>query len=458
MIFMTIPRNTRHLAVAFALLGDTVVLAAAGDFDSSYNRLGFTREVIAEASRSFGLAIYPTGEIVSSGFYFDASMQSHAVVWRHLPDGSLDETFGDSGVAFPTWAPSSQFAETSVAIDNQNRIVIVTPMPTSHLVHRLNFDGSVDSSFSGTGSTNVPLGQSVLAIAGVAIQPDDQIVGAGGAINPGSGRSEFVVYRLQEDGQLDPNFGGTGLVYTQMTAGGGIDRATAVALQPDGKIVAAGRARTLQPDSFFDVAVARYSPTGVLDAGFGINGRVIFSVLDDDFGRKVVIQPDGKIVVAGSFCVGPSSDNYCYLGVSRVDDQGMLDLSFGGTGAVYTDVGDQGGFAYDLALGSDDKIVVVGAHQLRLDFSVANSILVRHLPDGSLDPMFGVDGISETNYGYSTSSAGAVRIQSDGQIVVSGSTSRTGGSTSNAVVARYLGSADGNGARGASERTPSPVP
>ncbi len=147
------------------------------------------------------------------------------------------------------------------------------------------------------------------------------------------------------------------------------------------------------------------------------------------------IQPDGKIVIAGYACEDlPGGDEYCYFGVARVDPNGQLDPSFGDRGKVHTDVGN--GFPYDVTLQLDNKIVAVGIRLLR-DYDVTNVILVRYLPDGSLDPTFGDHGISETNYGYVRNSAAWVRVQADGQIVVNGGTG--GVASSNAVTARYVG-------------------
>ena len=435
---MTIGKIIKTAAAACLMLMGSVAFAAAGDFDPSFNGLGFTRDFIPDLSGTSGVAIHSTGEIVTSGFYLDLSISTeYLVVWRHLPDGSLDGTFGSGGVAYPTPSPAGVVGPvTEVAVDNQDRIVLVAVTANSHVVFRLNFDGSPDLGFAGTGNMTVPLG-SVYPITGVAIQPDDKIVAVSGA---SASTSQFTVYRVQESGGLDPDFGGTGIVMTQITPGGGVDRATGVAIQPDGNIVVAGRAHSLDAGSFYKFALARYSPAGVLDDSFGDGGKVVFPLLDNSYGRKVVIQPDGKIVIAGSTCIGPT-DAYCYLAAARVDEAGALDASFGNGGKVYTDVGNHGGLGFDVALQSDGRILVAGEHQWtadRIQGSGENGILIRYLPDGSLDPVFGSNGISETNYGYVQQEISTVRVQADGQIVVS---AFTGNAVSeSAVTARYLAS------------------
>ncbi len=436
---MTLLKIAQRIAVGCLALGSSVVVAAAGDFDPSFNLVGFTRDPLGEGSAANGLAIHSTGEIVTAGHYFTPT-EAPLVLWRHLPDGQLDTAFGDHGIVYPT-SSKTPFANSanSLAIDNSDRIVLLTiSYQRSFLVYRFNFDGSPDLTFAKSGSTSVPVGGNIYAVTGVAIQSDNKIVGVGGPLNPATGRWEFFVFRLQGSGELDPSFAGTGSVFTPVTPGGGDDRATGVAIQPDGKIVVAGRARSLMPGANYDFALVRYLSDGELDETFGDGGKVTFPLLDDNLGRKVVIQPDGKIVIAGYTCeelTGVSTE-YCYFGVARVDAGGVLDPSFGGTGKLHTDVGD--GFPYDVALQADNKIVAVGVHRFNADLTAANTVLVRYQPDGSLDTTFGVNGISETNFGYVYSASADIRIQSDGNIVVAGTTKRADSRSASAVTARYL--------------------
>jgi len=449
---MTTGKMIKTVAATCLTLMGSVVFAAAGDFDPSFNGVGFTRNFIPDFSGSSGVAIHSTGEIVTSGFYYDRSTNTeYLVVWRHLPDGSLDATFGNNGVAYPTPSPAGLFGfDTALAIDNQDRIVLVAAGSNSHVVYRLNFDGSPDLGFSKTGSMTVPLGDGIFSVHGAAIQADNKIVAVSGS---GSIPTQFVVYRVQEGGGLDSDFGGTGIVYTQITPGGGVDRATGVAIQSDGNIVVAGRARSLTAGSFFKFALVRYSPAGVLDDSFGDGGKVVFPFLDNSYGRRAVIQPDGKIVIAGTACVGPT-DAYCYLAAARVDQAGVFDPGFGDGGKLYTDVGNQGGSSFDVALQPDGRILVAGAHQWTADRTEGNAILIRYWPDGALDSAFGLSGISETNYGYVQNEISTVRVQADGQIVVSAYTGFTGEIvTFSAVTARYLGS-DGTFVGSAGSGTP----
>ena len=413
------------LWVCFLLAGG-ICTAAPGDFDSSFNRVGFTRDSIAGSTAGECVAIHPSGEVVTSGHY--GNLASGALVlWRHLPDGTLDEAFGDGGVIFPP-SPVDVAAADSLAIDQLDRIVLIATTSTSYVALRFNFDGSADLSFGGTGMLSIPIEGGPFPITGVAIDDENRIVGVGGSYGS---RSRFIVYRVQETGELDPSFGGTGIVFTEMTAGPA-DRATGVALQLDGKIVVVGRG---QSPLNYAVALARYLPAGVLDPDFGSEGKVVFSVLDTNLGRKVVIQPDGKIAVAFSACLNPPNA-YCSPGLARLDDRGAFDPTFGDGGRTYVDLGGFGAYAYDLALQQDGAIVTVGFRSITFDTNNATALLLRFLPDGSLDDTFGLDGISETTYGYRYNIAASIRLQADGLIVIAGSTGHPllGG----AVTAGYL--------------------
>ena len=401
--------------------------AAPGDFDSSFNRVGFTRDSITGSTDGECVAIHPSGEIVTSGHY--GNLASGALVlWRHLPDGTLDEAFGDGGVIFPP-SPVDVAAADSLVIDQLDRIVLIATTSTSYVVLRFNFDGSADLSFGGTGILTIPIEGGPFPITGVAIDAENRILGVGGSYGA---RSRFIVYRVQETGELDPSFGGTGIVFTEITSGP-VDRATGIALQSDGKIVVVGRA--LSPLNYL-VGLARYLPDGVLDPEFGSEGKVVFSVLDTNLARKVVIQPDGKIAVAFSACLNPGPDVHCSPGLARLDDRGALDPTFGDGGWTYFDLGGFGAYAYDLALQPDGAIVTAGDRFITPDSNNTTALLLRFLPDGSLDDTFGFHGISETTYGYTYNIAGSIRLQADGRIVIAGFTG--GAMSGGAVTARYL--------------------
>ena len=230
---------------------------------------------------------------------------------------------------------------------------------------------------------------------------------------------------------LDPTFGSAGTVTTQF---GG--KNTAMALQADGKIVMAG-------GSIADFLLARYNADGGLDATFGAGGLVTTDIggFTQEEARAVVVQPDGKIVVAGNVRIsevrgGTLFDEFDFTLV-RYNADGSLDTGFGAAGKARSSVL---GRAFALALQSDGKIVVAGDDALAA--AVSNVKLARFKTDGSLDTSFGALGSVTTDVTPGVDGANNVVMQPDGKIVVSGAFSKS----SATGVARYLsnGTPDGS--------------
>jgi uncharacterized delta-60 repeat protein len=233
-------------------------------------------------------------------------------------------------------------------------------------------------------------------------------------------------------GTLDSAFGTTGIVTTAI---GNFDSyAYALAVQSDGKIVAAGRTNNGASayNTNYDIALVRYNTDGTVDKVFGTNGIVTADVLNyDDDARAIGIQSDGKIVVAGSAHNGTTT----YFVVARFTSNGTLDTSFGTGGATLIDFGVGAGWnnAYALSIQPDGKIVVAGeaGDPSKYVFAVA-----RLNTDGSLDAGFGTGGGVTTAIGSFTDYARALVIQGDGKIVVVGTSQNTTSGPDFAVV-RY---------------------
>ncbi len=202
-------------------------------------------------------------------------------------------------------------------------------------------------------------------------------------------------------GTLDATFNpaGTPPGTVRYAAGAGY----ALALQPDGKVIIAG-------SSGSNSALVRYTSAGALDPAFGAGGVVTTTVGTSARFYGVVVQPDGKIVAAGFATIG-GIDNFF---VARYNTNGTLDASFGSGGIVTTLVGATSAQAYDLALQSDGKIVVAGRSGGVTQFAV-----VRYTTTGALDGTFGTGGITTTTIS-SSATGNALTLQPDGKIVVGG--------------------------------------
>ena len=251
----------------------------------------------------------------------------------------------------------------------------------------------------------------------VAVQPDGRIVAAGySSGGSGSGDSSFALLRYRPDGTLDSTFGSGGKVTTDFEAGG--STAQAVAVQPDGKIVAAGERVVTRPD--FDIALARYNADGALDAGFGSGGKVTATFgPTSDFAGAVAVQPDGKIVLAGASGVPQQRDEAFAL--ARFKPDGSLDSGFGSAGMVTTRFASPGDEAAQaLVLQPDGKIVAVGSELVGSREGPSDFALARYTPEGVLDPTFGSGGKVTTSFGSASDFANGAVLQPDGKIVVAG--------------------------------------
>jgi uncharacterized delta-60 repeat protein len=268
--------------------------------------------------------------------------------------------------------------------------------------------GDLDRTFGSAGKVTTDFGGNESAW-GLAVQSDGKAVVAGTRFDPGPS-DDFVLARYTTSGALDSTFDGDGKVTTDF--GGRSDGADDVAIQPDGKLVAAGSGFPAQVRPL-DFALARYNRDGTLDTTFGDGGKVLttFEPNSIDRANAVLIQPDGKIVTAGSSRSGATGE----FAVARYLPNGSLDASFGGDGLVVTPI--PSGVVFDLAVQSDGKLIAAGwSNPGGFDIAMA-----RYNPDGSLDPSFDGEGIVvASSFRPASTYASHLLVQPDGKIVTGG--------------------------------------
>ena len=323
--------------------------------------------------------------------------QAQAALLRYTSTGALDNTFGTSGAVR---TPIGNANAEAVAIDIQadgNIVVAATILSSTFssvgiaLLRYNGTSGLLDTSFGG-GIVTASIGTSAdTAAAAVLVQADQKIVVAGHA-QMVSGRTDIVLLRYNPNGTLDTTFGATqpqpGIVITDL---GSDSVALAMLLQPDNKLVVAGSLGG--GASPLDTVLVRYNIDGSLDTtGFGApNGFVTTDAGGDDFANSVVLQPaDNKIVVAGHANVNLMNDTSDFA-VLRYTSTGALDTTFGAaqTGIVITDLGAFDN-AFSVALQNDGKIVVSGnTGSAGGNVSVA---IARYTAAGVLDGSFGTNG------------------------------------------------------------------
>ncbi len=399
-----------------------------GSLDPTFSGDGEQRTDFGGPATANGVALQDDGKIVLVGFAVgSASAQdSDFALARYNPNGSLDSAFSGDGKQTTDFGGYSDGAA-DVAIQGDGKIVAVgcgCAGGTDFALARYTPSGFLDPSFSGDGKRRTNFG-GVDGAAGVAIQDDGKIVAVG------DGFDQFALARYNPNGSLDPSFSGNG---RQMTSFGGCcEGARAVALQSDGKIVAVGTTNDNGVPAG-DFAVARYNPNGSLDTTFSGDGKQLtdFGGAFGDRADAVALQSDGKIVVAGIVDDFRPSD----FALARYNPNGSLDGTFSGDGMQRTDFGFGGTEgATGLAVQGDGKIVAVGVageSPMGDDFALA-----RYDPNGSLDPSFSADGKETTDFGLGVEDrANGVAVQGDGKIVVVG-VAGGGATANDFALARY---------------------
>lgn len=446
--------------------------SAPGDLDASFGTAGIVRTNPSDPgpfpdSDANAVVIQADGKIVAAGLATDFSDLDAFGLARYLDDGSLDLSFaGDGTVLTQVGDPAALFQSSEVqgiAIQSDGKLVaagratVLTGGASNagFALARYNTDGSLDATFDLDGILRLQIGlpsggpSASSGANGIAIQDDGKIVAVGNA-SDANGDGEFALVRFNADGSLDASFDGDGIVRTQPSdSAAQMPRASAIALaiQADGKIVAAGEADDANGNSV--IALVRYNPDGSLDTAFGSNGIVRTQASDPaaasqrSLARAVKIQGDGKVVVAG---IAVDATNQTAFAVARYDSLGSLDGSFDGDGIALTQAADPAPMfpsssAQGLSIQANGKIVVGGGATGASGSGVF--ALVRYNTDGSVDTSFGVNGIVRTDTSdpaavFPTSGLLGLVIQADGKIIGAGE-ARDANDDDNFALARYEG-------------------
>jgi uncharacterized delta-60 repeat protein len=400
-------------------------LLAAGSLDTTFNPGGLVPGVVIQnfafEDNGVAVAVDSAGRTLVAGTYGTGAVGSgDFAVARFNVDGSLDTTFG-GGDGLATIDFGSQDDGRDVLIDSTTgKITVVGRSQSGGFdgigIARLDATGALDPTF-GTGGKTVTTALGVpypfsfglnwqLDPRGAAFDAAGNVVVAGRAIDAVFGTyQDFVVARYTPSGVLDSSFAtaspfGAGIAVTDF---GGSDEAFDVAVQGDGSIIAVGRGRQASDAANLHFAIARYTSTGLLDSSFDGDGLVTSQV--PAFGATrghqingVSLQLDGKIVVAGISQAGVQSD----VVVARYNTNGLLDTSFDSDGfndsigVPFSSFDD----AQDVAIQSDGAILVVGSTEPSGD---SRLLLVRLTTNGALDASF--DGDSGTGNGVVTTNA-----------------------------------------------------
>ncbi|NJO00104.1 MAG: hypothetical protein HC875_41335 [Anaerolineales bacterium] len=407
------------LAMAFLGLAVPILAANPGDLDPSFGNNGVVTTTIDSEALAYAMAIQADGKIIVAGASGTKFFNSNLAVSRYTITGSLDSTFGGDGVV--TTSIGSNSSSRAVAVQPDGKIV--AGGVSSGIPDRFALARyTITGTLDNTFGNNGSVTTTVGtngSIMAIAIQPDSKIIAVGSGTS--GGQTVFALARYTVTGSMDSTFGYNGIVTTPI---GSNASGRAVVLQSDGKILVAGRSSIGNLPLTF--ALTRYTITGSLDSTFGNSGVVTTSIGNGDTGLGVTTQPDGKIIVVGASDLNALSGSEIALASYTIT--GTLDSTFGKSGIVTTSIANSA-YATDVTIQPDGQIIVIGGSQ--------NSFaLVRYNNDGTLDSEFGSSGIITTPIG--TDAGGeSVALQSDGKIIAAGPSS-DGSHNMMFTVVRYL--------------------
>jgi uncharacterized delta-60 repeat protein len=337
---------------------------ANGSLDPAFGSAGIVRTAPKLLFRR--VAVQRDGKIVAAGISRAGAATSPCVVGRYNPDGTLDASFGTSGVAFLDF-PELCINAFDIAVRANGTIVTVlslfrnsVPRRTDFATVRLDANGSLDTSFNGTGVVQESFDELRFPSA-LAVQLD------GTTVVVGQHLSGYVLIRYNEDGSRDTSFNRMGLVvdHVEGDVGATLQQPEGIVVQDDGAL---GIALT---GAFPRFSIVRYLPDGSRDPAFGTGGVALGP---PGTSTAIALQPDGRILTAGLVV-----DKLGGLGLARFNHDGSEDLTFNAEGFMRIRfdpaVVEQG--ATPLLVQTDDRIVLGATLNTPSKFPPRDWVLVR---------------------------------------------------------------------------------
>ncbi len=352
--------------------------------------------------------------------------------------GALDCTFGSGGLVATAVRPPYGFGVDLAGQQDGKLVALVKAYPpdttTAYEIYvlRYNADGSVDGAFGSAGLVRVGFTAAADYETGtsIAIQPDGKILAAGFVDQKNPYGRKAAVARLLSNGALDSTFGASGKVLLSFGSEKVDSLVYNVQVQLDGRIIVGGSTN----DHF---AVARLTSSGALDGSFGTGGKTVLSVGQAPSSVYAIrFQEWGGLQYP--ILAGPSptcSNAPPQMAVVRLRPDGTVDNTFGpsGNGRTFIDIGGSADYPNDLAVDANNRIVMAG-------YSFRHLSVARLLADGTIDQTFGTGGATLVDVaGKNQAQALRVALDSLGRVVLGGYTTPTTGLDWSFLVVRFLG-------------------
>jgi uncharacterized delta-60 repeat protein len=377
-----------------------------GSLDSSFGTNGVQSLTNGfQGSNAKSVVVQPDGNILVGGFEAPGSNLDMTII-RLLPNGNTDNSFDSNGFVHVDHLGQDENCN-AILLQNDGKILALGSTGAfgyqDIFISRSNIDGSLDSTFNSTGKLLWdPFGKTERLFS-AALQPDEKILFAGTVLDTLSFTTDIFIGRLNSNGSIDSSFGNNGTVLIDL---GTSDLLYRIYLQPNGKILLAGSA-TLNDK---DLLVIRLLSNGTMDSTFSTNGEFITDInIEDEYWNGIAVDPDGKIILAGLTGDGTTSD----LLVARLDSNGILDTTFAANGYFQNSFGFTYAQGYSLLLQPDGKILV-GGLVANMDIDQA---LFRLDTDGNPDPTFGSNGLAQVLNPTFSDFIYDIAFQPDGKLV-----------------------------------------
>ncbi len=406
-----------------------------GALDNSFDGDGKVITAFGIGSSNSFLRAMPNGKIQVAGLTSTSTSNNFSIT-QYNTNGSLDLTFdGDGRTLAPFDANDNSYFTSSVAQQSDGKFLVTTQTVAANyfgntedfVTRRYNSDGTVDTAFGDNGKVSTGIQEGSHVSRCVIAQADDKILVAGYSnyLLQSPAVVDFNVLRYNSNGTLDSSFSGDGIVSNKVESSN--DNGRIVLEQPDGKLLLIGvkRNNSLNTIGTSDIAMSRYDQDGILDVSFGVDGKSI-TVFGQNYNyiRKAAFQPDGKILVANEYYSFPASNGQ---EVIRFNANGSLDSTFATNGKISISTS-FGSPLLALHVLQDGSFFVMNHGYNPIDNSGPFALYLTHFnSNGSVNNSFGVSGSIYIEGVFYSNPDPEIVFQPDGKIIIAVSEQGSGG-------------------------------
>jgi uncharacterized delta-60 repeat protein len=360
--------------------------------------------------------IQSDGKIVAAGYQTDNPTfgPQRIALARYLQTGYIDSTFGVNGKSIISFS-SQNWCNTALILPD-DKIIIAGQISSGMYVARLNSTGTIDSTFGTNGINTISAGAGLgSGINHICLLPDGSLIAAGSTQTVGTNNFELKIVKFTSLGQIDNSFGINGIVmpgfnYQNVSPG-------KVIVKNDGKILIAGKVNFDQIGTTISQSfLTQLNPNGNIDSTFANNGLGIYT---PGLGFQDMVLFNNKIITianVGTNLQGTSGD----IGVFRYNIDGSIDSTFGNNGSTSVIVNSYAEYGNALVVQPDGAILIGGSYFNFGGGSVTDCLILRFLNDGSIDNSFGVNGAFTMGVSSGTDAILDMKLSMDNNLVTCG--------------------------------------